>query len=378
MLALVGLVLLVGCGVPFPDPEEPDFIGPLQTDLAEAEATDRAADRGPPLAATMTPEPTETAIPSPTPIPYERFTGVIMGGDFDARRPERNRFGVRSDVFIIYVFDHWPTFPERNRVTLISLPRDLWLTVPCSPLDPELQGQDRVNAAWAYGQFDCVRDTVEANFQLEINAPMAFTDFDGFMWLVGRLGAVTLTPTQTYTDFCGNYHGTDGTSGSYVTWYEGQEYSMGPNETLCYVRARQGHPTGDLDRNRRGLEAIQALSDQYATYLFDTWDPSNVASEIFAFMVDGQRYIDLDVNVIDLVKFASSSGSAAAAPRRIVRFTLEETEFYRTPIYGASVLRPTVDLGQWLACMLQTGPVQIMDGSLVCTQTHRSESERDE
>lgn len=379
MLALMGLVLLVGCGVPFPDPEAPTWLETLVagalTDNPEPvprPTTEAAAA----LPTERPPEPTETAkpepTPTPTPIPSERFTGVIMGGDFDARRPERNRFGVRSDVFIIYVFDNWPTFPERNRVTLISLPRDLWLTVPCSPLDAELQGQDRVNAAWAYGGFDCVRETVEANFPLEVNAPMAFTDFDGFMWLVARLGAVTITPTETYTDFCGNYHGTDGDSGTYVTWYEGQEYSMGPNETLCYVRGRRGHPTGDLDRNRRGLEAIQALGDQYAAYLFDTWDPSNVASEIFAFMVDGQRYIDLDGNVIDLVRFASSAGAAATAPRRIVRFSLEETEFYTTPIYGASVLRPTVDLGPWVDCMIERELMLEADGeTTICTVVTR-------
>ena len=293
-----------------------------------------------------------------------------MGGDFDVNRPERNRFGVRSDVFVLYVFDHYPTQSERNQMSLISLPRDLWLDVPCSPLDLSLQGHDRVNAAWAYGGFECVQDMIEANFDLEINAPMAFTDFNGFMWLVGRLGAVQITPNQTYTDWCGNYHGTDGTGGGYVTWYEGQTYNMGPNEALCYTRARKGHPTGDLDRNRRGLEMVQALGEQYAAYLFDTWDPANVASEIFAFMVDGQRYIDLNVNLFDAVKLAPIVGDAATAERRVVRFSLDETDFWTTPIYGASVLLPTVDVAGWLDCMINLGPVQMEEGHLVCTITH--------
>ncbi|KKK91415.1 hypothetical protein LCGC14_2713180, partial [marine sediment metagenome] len=225
----VAVILLVACSsVPFPDPEEPAFIGPLQTAIA--------SETLPAPTATVTPSATVT--PTETPIPVFEYTGVIMGGDFDVNRPERNRFGVRSDVFLIYTFKHWPTFPDRNQLTLISLPRDLWVKVPCSPLDPELEGNDRVNAAWAYGQFDCVKDMVEANFDLTINAPMAFTDFDGFMWVVARLGAVTITPNQTYTDWCGNYHGTDGNSGSFVTWYEGQTYSMGPNEALCYTRGR--------------------------------------------------------------------------------------------------------------------------------------------
>ena len=363
-LALVGLgLLVVACGsVSFPDPEEPAFIAPLQTAIA--------SETPPTPTATVTPS--ATATPTETPVPVFEYTGVIMGGDFDARVPERNRFGVRSDVFLIYTFKHWPTFPDRNRLTLISLPRDLWIEVPCSPLDPELEGNDRVNAAWAYGQFDCVADMVEANFDLTVNAPMAFTDFDGFQWMVARLGAVKITPNQTYTDFCGNYHGTAGDSGNFVTWYEGETYNMGPNEALCYTRGRRGHPTGDLDRNRRGLEMAQALGEQYAAYLFDTWDPANVASEIFAFMIDGQRYIDLDVDLIDAVKFAPLVGDVATAPRRVVRFSLEETEFYTTPIYGASVLRPTVDVGMWVDCMIERELFLEVDGELsMCTVATR-------
>jgi len=320
--------------------------------------------------ATLTPAPTatQTPVPSPTPIPHDRYTGVIMGGDFDIRRPERNRFGVRSDVFLIYVFDSYPTLPERNQVSLISLPRDLWVKVPCSPLDPELEGFDRVNSAWAYGQFTCVKETVEANFDLKINAPMLFTDFDGFMWVIGRLGTVRVIPTETYTDFCGNYHGTAGDSGQEQTWFRGQEYSMGPNEALCYVRGRD-HPTGDLDRNRRGLEMIEALGDQYADFLFDTRDPLNIASEIFAFMIEGQRYIDLSLDLRELVEFAPLIPEAERAQRRFIRMGLDETDFYRTPIYNASVLLPTVDLRTWINCMIDRDlPIEIVDGQLLCTE----------
>lgn len=322
---------------------------------------------------TSTPLPSPTIVPTATPIPHDRYTGIVMGGDFDVRRPERNRFGVRSDVFLIYVFDFWPTLPERNQVSLISLPRDLWLDVPCSPLDPVLESHDRVNAAWAYGQFDCARDTVEANFNLEINAPMLFTDFDGFMWVVGRLGAVKLTPTTTYSDWCGNYHGTAGDIGSgyYTTWYADQEYNFGPNEALCYVRARTG--SNDLDRNRRSLEMIEALGDQYMDFLFDTMDPDNIISEIFAFMIDGQRYISMNLDLRDLVNFGPLIPEASRAPRRYIRMGIDETDFWTTPIYGASVLLPTVDLEGWLDCMMQPGPVHIQDGALVCTVTHALE-----
>ncbi len=196
---------------------------------------------------------------------------------------------------------------------------------------------------------------------------MAFTDMDGFMWMVDRLGAVKIVASRTYTDWCGNYHGTDGDTGNYVTWYEGQEYSMGPNEALCYVRARKGASNGDLDRNRRGLDFIQALGEQYAAHLFDTWDPSNVASEIFAFMVTGHQYIDLDMEVAHAVDFAPIVGEAATAERVFIRWTLEETEFYTTPIYGASVLRPLVGPAGWLDCMQSKGAGSMEELRQICT-----------
>lgn len=362
VLFAAALILITACS----RATEPPPTVALVTDTPEPTATQ---------VPTSTPIPSPTLVPSATPIPHDRYTGVVMGGDFDVRRPERNRFGVRSDVFLIYVFDFYPTLPERNQVSLISLPRDLWVDVPCSPLDPTLEGHDRVNAAWAYGQFDCVQDTVESTFNLEVNAPMLFTDFDGFMWMIGRLGAVKLTPTETYSDWCGNYHGTAGDIGSgyFTTWNAGQEYSFGPNEALCYVRARTN--SNDLSRNRRSLEMVEALGEQYVDYLFDTHDPDNIISEIFAFMLDGQRYISMSLDLRDLVTFGPLIPDAERADRRYIRMTLDETDFWTTPIYGASVLLPTVDLAGWLDCMLQSGPVHIQDGGLVCTATHKLASE---
>ena len=106
---------------------------------------------------------------------------VLLGGDFDALRPERVKFGVRSDVFVIVVIDVPPDDSQPIAITLVNVPRDLWVQVPCSPLDPELEGYDRVNAAWAYGEFDCVKKTVEINFPFVVNSPMVFMDFDGFL-----------------------------------------------------------------------------------------------------------------------------------------------------------------------------------------------------
>lgn len=313
--------------------------------------------------ATETPEPTRTNTPEPEP---QRYTTILMGTDWDPRRPERVRFGVRSDVFIIVTWlDHWRD--GITQVDVISLPRDLWIQVPCSPLDPSLNGNDRVNAAYAYGRFDCVRETVEANFGFEVNVPMFVVQMLGFIEIVDLFEPLIVVPTQTYSDWCGDFQGTEGGHGATILWEEGIPYLMDGNYVLCYVRARANAPTGDLDRNRRALEVIDAMSVQYPNQIIN--DPLAAVPEILGFWGIIKDNVESDVTISDIFKFGSMFYDVLEADRRYIRLTLDEVDFWTTPIYGASVLLPKVNLFYWTECMQQLGPVHLSDGKLVCTET---------
>src|SRR3990172_2286158 len=198
-----------------------------------------------------------TATPTATPVPGpEFFTGILLGTDYDPQYPERNSFGIRTDVFVIASMVTYPEDWDRPaRLVLFALPRDLWLPIACA--DVELPGEyvtdqpleqvppeafDRINAAWYRGGVECVRETVRYNFGVDVDGPVLLTSMPGFI------------------------AGADGQGGDWRTWKAGRFYHMGGNELLCYVRARQV-PIGDLDRNRRELEVIRAMKEEWAPSL---------------------------------------------------------------------------------------------------------------
>jgi hypothetical protein len=225
-----------------------------------------------------------TATPTPEPVP-EVFTGVLLGTDYDPQYPERNSFGIRTDVFIIVSMVTWPDEWEMPaRLVMVALPRDLYLPIACAEV--ELPGEyameqdldtvpreafDRINAAWYRGGAECVRETVRYNFGVEVDGPVLTTTMPGFIAATDALGGLDIVPGQDYTDFCGTYNGTDGQGGDWRTWKAGRLYHMMGNELLCYVRGRQVS-IGDLDRNRRELEVIREMKEQ--------WHPSQLLGKL--------------------------------------------------------------------------------------------------
>ena len=243
--------------------------GPLATEVqvqgtifaaaaASADAFDLTATPLQPVPPTPTPWPTST--PRPT-----KLVGVLLGADWDPIHPERVTYGIRTDVFVVYVIDE---AYDPVRLTLIALPRDLWVGIPPSGYCQTAGTLDRINSAWGvYGDpagggdpFACVADVVEWNLGLEVNAPIAYIELRGFVALIDRIGGITVAPTEDYTDFCGDILCTEGDGGEWRTWREGREYSLRGNEALCYVRGRRV-AIGDLDRNRRALEVLQAIRE---------------------------------------------------------------------------------------------------------------------
>jgi anionic cell wall polymer biosynthesis LytR-Cps2A-Psr (LCP) family protein len=355
IVLLIAAILLVACS---PEPTPP-FVLPIAIEVST---------NTPDPTATITPTQTPTATPTATPEPSpERYTTLLLGTDWDPRRPERVRFGVRTDVFIIITWlDHWRD--GVTDLTIFSVPRDLWIEVPCSPLDSQLNGFDRVNSAYSYGGFDCVRETVQRNFGLEVNAPIFLVEMLGFIEIVDLFDPLIILPTQTYTDWCGDFQGTEG-RGAKITWHEGQSYEMDGNFLLCYIRARRGAATGDLDRNRRALEVVNAMASQYPYQIVN--DPLAAVPEALTFWGIVSEYVDSDVTASDILKFAPMVFEAMrdSVDWKSIRLTLDEVEFYTTPIYGASVLKLKIHLKEWTACMLQSGPTHVVGP--VCAETYK-------
>jgi LCP family protein required for cell wall assembly len=103
--------------------------------------------------------------------------------------------GQRSDVTMVARF-----VPATKSVTVLSIPRDLWVDIPQNSSD--IEGMNRINAAFNSGP-DLLIQTIESVLDIPINHYIS-VGFDGFSGMVNALGGVTMDfPTQVKDAYTG-------------------------------------------------------------------------------------------------------------------------------------------------------------------------------
>lgn len=182
---------------------------------------------------TLLPSAEDTTRPASDAAVEGSFNYVLMGSD---SRGEGDQG--RSDVLMLA---HVP--PARDKVYLISFPRDMWVNIPG-------HGSAKINAAYAWGGDALTTKTLESLVGVRMNHAVKI-DFDGFIGLTSELDGVTL-----YNRVASEAIAADG---SYrYTWPQG-ELTLQGEEALAYVRQRYELPQGDLDRAERQRAVVKAI-----------------------------------------------------------------------------------------------------------------------
>ena len=151
--------------------------------------------------------PTSTAT-GPAPLNF-----VLMGSD--TLGGERGR----SDTLMLAHLN-----AERNKIYLISFPRDMYVTIPG-------HGEHKINAAYSYGGSALAIETLESLLDLRMDHAVK-VEFDGFIRLTEHLGGVTVFNPHASVQ-------------APYTFPRG-EISIKGDEALAYVRERYSLPDGDL------------------------------------------------------------------------------------------------------------------------------------
>ena len=144
----------------------------------------------------------------------------------------------RTDVIMILSLD-----PSHDTTTLISFPRDLYITIPGC-------GEDRINNAWRCGGFQSLQATFENNFGFKPDY-YAMVNFNAFEAVVSSIDGIDVDVTQHFEDGC---------FFNQQNWcvLEPGIMHMDGQWALWYSRAR--YSTSDFDRNRRAQDVIQAIA----------------------------------------------------------------------------------------------------------------------
>jgi LCP family protein required for cell wall assembly len=147
----------------------------------------------------------------------------------------------RADTIILM---HIPA--DQQQGYLISLPRDLWVSVPGN-------GEAKLNAATAFGGIPLMVQTVEGYTGVRLNHVMLI-DFGGFVEVTDALGGVDMFIEETITSVHGDRR----------TFEQGNQHLTG-EEALDYVRQRYQFADGDFTRIRNQQQFLRALMDKAAS-----------------------------------------------------------------------------------------------------------------
>ncbi|WP_037985573.1 LCP family protein [Thalassobacillus devorans] len=163
-------------------------------------------------------------------------TTVLMLG-VDKRS---NKETMRTDTIMIAQYD-----PEENEAKLASLMRDTYVDIPG-------YGYNKLNAAFAFGGPELLRQTIKKNFGIETEY-YSIVDFDGFKQIVD-----TVAPEGIEVDVEKKMYHKDNTG---TINLEPGTQKLNGEELLGYARYR-GDASSDFGRVKRQQEVIQLMKDK--------------------------------------------------------------------------------------------------------------------
>ncbi len=169
---------------------------------------------------------------APIESPEDPVTVLILGRD---TRDAENDAG-RADIIMLVYLN-----PERNTCSVLSIPRDCLVEIPD-------HGEDKINAAYAYGGEELMIKTINSFLGAEVNHYVTL-DFDGFVELIDALGGVDITIGRPMVD-----------PKSGANFSVGNHHLTG-EQALSYTRSRSTE-LGDIGRIQRQQQLFRELINQ--------------------------------------------------------------------------------------------------------------------
>ena len=254
----------------------------------------------------------------------ETVNFLLIGSD------QRSGTSFRTDTMVIAILR-----PNEGQVSLISIPRDLWVSIPGWE-------NQRINTAYQHGELNgypgggpgLLKDTIQYNLGIRIDHT-AMVDFDGFRKIVDTLGGVDVPVACPYTD----WHLIDPTFNPEVeeNWslytVDSGVVHMDGDLALWYARSRQ--KSSDFDRGRRQQEVLRALFTQTLQ--------TGTLSRIPELYNNFKDTVTTDLGLADILQLSLYAPKMSSADIR---------SYYIRPPYvtswitdqGAYVLLPNTDL----------------------------------
>ncbi|TAH69164.1 MAG: LytR family transcriptional regulator [Anaerolineaceae bacterium] len=156
----------------------------------------------------------------------------------------------RSDAMIIISLNE-----KTKSITATSIMRDIYLHIPG-------KGNNRINAAYAFGGADLLMDTIKQNLKIEVNRYVSI-DFYAFIDVINELGGVNIEVSEKEMSIINN----SVNNMNILTGEEGQHQLLEPGlhllngkQALEYARIRKVG-NSDFERTARQRRVLEQVFD---------------------------------------------------------------------------------------------------------------------
>jgi len=189
--------------------------------------------------------------------------------------------------------------PSDNRVAMLSIPRDLLVSVPD-------HGWRKINSVNAYGEMQAVgrggeltKKTIEGLLGIDIPYYIRI-DFDGFRSIIDAVGGIDVYVETAFTDptYPTYDHGVQA-----ISFQDGWQHFDG-EQALQFARSRHGNngEGSDFARSRRQQKVLTALKNKFMS--FKTFSsPSTITNTLSAL----QSNIATNLNIGEILRLAKMS-----------------------------------------------------------------------
>ena len=181
---------------------------------------------------------------------------LVLGADNGSK--SRQESVARSDSIMVVHTD-----PDKHRIALLSIPRDLRVDIPG-------HGEDKINAAFAYGGPTLAIKTVQSVTGLPINH-VVVVDFGTFDEVIDALGGVSIdVPKPILSNKFDCPFGTEARCDRWKGWrFAKGDQTMSGKRALIYARIRENQldpKESDITRGERQQAVVSAMADKIVSF----------------------------------------------------------------------------------------------------------------
>lgn len=168
----------------------------------------------------------------------EIFNLLMIGSDH-----RDDSWNGNSDVMILATIDK-----ENKKIIMTSFMRDLYADIPG-------HGVHKLNYAFAVGGGDKLEETLENNYQIEIDN-YAIVDFETMAAIIDAIGGVEMEISDEECEVLNGYLNSMNAQDDYLTG--GGIYQLNGNQAVAYMRIRYVG-NNDYQRTQRQRDVLKAI-----------------------------------------------------------------------------------------------------------------------